>query len=162
MQRLCVGFAGTFSASMEPRVRAQLATPCDVIVADESGIVARLADVDVLVTLGFLGYGRIGQEVARRARAFDMDVLAIRRDTTQHDPHGVTLHGPEAFDGVIARANYLAVTLPLTDETRGLIGDTQFRAMKSNAIVINVARAQLIDEEALYRGEPPLNLVPAA
>ena len=50
---LCVGFAGTFAASMEPFVRAELTTPCDVVVADELGIISKLADVDVLITLGF-------------------------------------------------------------------------------------------------------------
>src|SRR5207247_6287061 len=50
---LQVAFAGTFSATLEPPVRARLATPCDVIVGDEIGIVSRLSEVDVLVTLGF-------------------------------------------------------------------------------------------------------------
>lgn len=102
-------------------------------------------------TLGILGYGRIGQEVARRARAFDMEVVAIRRDTAQADPHGVaSVRGPDAIDDVIARADYLVVSLPLTSETRGLLDDKRLRSMKPSAVLVNVSRAQIIDEDALY------------
>jgi phosphoglycerate dehydrogenase-like enzyme len=102
-------------------------------------------------TLGILGYGRIGQAVAKRARAFDMEVLAIRRVAAQPDPHDIaSVRGPDALDDVVARADYLAITLPLTPETRGLLGDKQLRSMKPTAIVINVARAQIVDEDALY------------
>src|SRR6058998_4438343 len=53
MATLQVAFAGTFSATLEPTVRARLGMPCDVILADEIGIVSQLSDVDVLITLGF-------------------------------------------------------------------------------------------------------------
>jgi phosphoglycerate dehydrogenase-like enzyme len=103
-------------------------------------------------TLGILGYGHIGQALAWRARAFNMDVLAVRRDATQPDPHPVaSVRGPEGLDDVLARSDYLALTLPLTSETRGLIGDKQLRSMKPTAILVNVARAQLVDEDALYQ-----------
>lgn len=102
-------------------------------------------------TLGILGYGRIGQAVARRARAFDMEVLAIRRVAAQTDPPDIaSVRGPDALDDVVARSDYLAITLPLTPETRGLLGDKQLRSMKPTAIVVNVARAQIVDEDALY------------
>jgi len=102
-------------------------------------------------TLGILGYGRIGQALAQRARAFDMTVLAIRRDHTRPAPDGVTLvQGPDALDRVLSRADHLAVTLPLSPETSGLLGATQLRRMKPSAILINVSRAQIIDEAALY------------
>src|SRR5438094_6858418 len=64
-------------------------------------------------TLGILGYGRIGQCVARRAHAFEMTVLGIRRNASQPEPHGVSVRGPDALDDVLTRADYLAVTLPL-------------------------------------------------
>jgi phosphoglycerate dehydrogenase-like enzyme len=102
-------------------------------------------------TLGILGYGRIGQAVARRARAFDMEVLAIRRVAAQPDPHDIaSVRGPDALDDVVARSDYLAITLPLTPETRGLLGDRQLRLMKPTAIVVNVARAHIVDENALF------------
>jgi phosphoglycerate dehydrogenase-like enzyme len=103
-------------------------------------------------TLGILGYGRIGQALARRARAFDMEVLAIRRDAGRPDPQGLaSVRGPEALDDVIGRADHVAVTMALTPETRGLLGERQLRAMKPTATLINVARAQIVDEDALYR-----------
>ncbi len=102
-------------------------------------------------TLGILGYGRIGQAVARRALAFDMDVLAIRRDASRPDPHGLGfLRGPEALDEVLGRADYLAITLALTPETRGLIGARELAQMKPTAVLINVARGEVVDEDALY------------
>lgn len=101
--------------------------------------------------LGVLGYGRIGQAVARRALAFDMDVLAIRRDAGRPDPNQLAfVRGPEALDEVLGRADYLALTLALTPDTRGLIGAPQLALMKSTAVLINVARGEVVDEDALY------------
>jgi phosphoglycerate dehydrogenase-like enzyme len=102
-------------------------------------------------TLGVLGYGRIGQAVARRALAFDMDVLAIRRDASRPDPHGLAfVRGPDALDEVLGRADHLALTLALTPETRGLIGARELALMKPTAVLINVARGEVVDEDALY------------
>jgi phosphoglycerate dehydrogenase-like enzyme len=102
-------------------------------------------------TLGILGYGHIGQAVARRARAFDMDVLAIRRHVSHPDrDDGVSVRGPHALDDVLLRADYLAITLPLTPDTRGLLGETQLRSMRRTAILVNVARAEIVDGDALY------------
>ena len=227
-----VAFAGTFSATLEQPVRTHLAIPCDVIVGDEAGIVPRLSDVDVLITLGFtremglaakrlklvqvpgagldridrsalpkgtwlanayghevgiaeyvigamlamtreftrldaalrqgtwasqwavgapvpaawpelagktigiLGYGRIGQAVAQRARGFDMTVLPFRRGDVLAD--------------VLRQSDYLVITLSLNDTTRGLIGARELASMKPSAFLVNVARAQIVDEGALY------------
>ena len=242
---LTVAFAGAFAARLEEPVRAYLDVACDVIVADEAGIVAKLADVDALVTMAFtremaaaarrlklvqvpgagldridraalpggaalanvyghetgiaeyvlgamlsltrqfgrldaalrrgtwesqwaiggeppppwpevagktlaiLGYGHIGRCLARRASAFDMTVLAIRRDASQPDAT-VSVRGPAALGEVLAAADYVAITLPLTDETRGLVGERALRAMKPTAMLVNVARAEIVDEDALY------------
>jgi phosphoglycerate dehydrogenase-like enzyme len=102
--------------------------------------------------LGILGYGRIGRCVARRAQAFDMAVWAIRRDTTRTETHGLAfLGGPDALDEVLSRADYLAITLSLTQATRGLMGARELRLMKPSAVLVNVARAEIVDEAALYR-----------
>src|SRR5436305_1742665 len=111
---LRVAFAGTFAARLEERVRAQLGMPCDVIVDGESGIVSKLSEVDVLVTLAFT-------------------------------------RGPEALDEVLRRADYLVITLSLTEATQGLLGERGPRMMKPSAILINVARAEIVEEAALYR-----------
>jgi phosphoglycerate dehydrogenase-like enzyme len=103
-------------------------------------------------TLGILGYGRIGQCVARRAQAFDMAFWAIRRDITRSDTHGLAfLGGPDALVEVLRRADYLAITLSLTEDTRGLLKERELRLMKRTAMLINVARAEIIDEAALYQ-----------
>ncbi len=256
---LRVAFAGTFSATLEPAVRTRLATPCDVVVTDESGVVPRLSDVDVLVslvfnremaaatkklrlvqvpgagldrvdravlppgaalanvygheigiaeyvigamltltrsfgridaalrrgvwesqwgvggtppapwpelagkTLGILGYGHIGRALARRARAFDMEVRAIRRDVAcAETDDGVLLGGPEALDEVLRRSDYLAVTVSLNEQTRGLIGARELSLMKPTAVLVNVARAEIIDEAVLYRALLERRLAAAA
>jgi len=254
-----VAFAGTFSASLEPRVRAHLAVPCEISVADEPGIVSKLAAVDVLVSLGFtremgaaagrlklvqvpgagldridraalpqgawlanvyghetgiaeyvlgamlaltrgfaridaalrrgawesqwavgtpppvpwpelagktlgiVGYGRIGQGVARRARGFDMEILAIRRDVWRSaDDELELLGGLDVLDEVLQRSDYVVLTLPLTPATRGLIGEAQLRAMKPRAVLVNVSRAEIVDEQALYHALAERRLAGAA
>src|SRR5262245_5016638 len=103
-------------------------------------------------TLGILGYGRIGQCVARRAQAFDMAVWAIRRDPTRSPTHGLAfLGGPEALDEVLRHADYLVLTLALTEATRGLLGERELCLLRPTAVLINVARAEIVDEVALYR-----------
>jgi len=98
--------------------------------------------------LAILGYGHIGQALARRARAFDMGVLAIRRSPKPDADAEVC--GPAALDDVLARADYLVVTLPLTADTRGLLDARALGLMKRSAILVNVARAEIVDEDALY------------
>jgi len=245
---LTVALAGTFASSLAAPLRAELATPGELIVADEATVVDKLADVDVLVTmaftramgmaarrlkllqvpgagleridraalppgvalanaygheigiaefalgamlaltrefvpldaalrrgvwrsqwavgtpppapwpelagatLGILGYGRIGQALARRARAFDMTICAIRRDVARSRQDGLALLGGlEILDDVLRRADYLVITMPSTPATRGLIGDAQLALMKRTAVLVNVARADIVDEGALYR-----------
>src|SRR5205823_13605494 len=78
-------------------------------------------------TLGILGYGRIGHAVAQRARAFDMTVWAIRRDVNPSDAQGLALlGGPPALDEVLRRADYLVITLSLTEATRAFSGSEGF------------------------------------
>lgn len=102
-------------------------------------------------TLGILGYGGIGRELARRARAFAMRICAIRRDVGQSAGDDLALLGGlDVLDEVLLRSDYVAIALPLTDQTRGLIGGERLRLMKPTAILVNVSRAQILDEDALY------------
>jgi len=102
-------------------------------------------------TLGILGYGRIGRRVARLALAFDMTVRAIRQSPTEHDARELAfLGGADSLDDVLRSADYLAITLPLTPATRGLLGERELELMKPTAILVNVARAEILDEDALY------------
>ena len=102
-------------------------------------------------TLGVLGYGRIGQALAQRARAFDMAIWGIRRDPTQPVSCAADfLGGPAALDELLSRADYLVVTSPHTPATHGVLGQRELALMKPIAVLVNVARAEIVDEEALY------------
>ncbi|MEZ5935149.1 MAG: 2-hydroxyacid dehydrogenase [Alphaproteobacteria bacterium] len=102
-------------------------------------------------TLGILGFGHIGQALARRAAAFDMRITAIRREVPPETPPGLAfLGGLEQLDRVLEEADYLAVTLPLSPSTEGLIDARRLALMKPGACLINVARAAIVDETALF------------
>jgi len=102
-------------------------------------------------TLGILGFGHIGESLARRAHAFDMRVCAVRRHAQPGSPHGwISVGGPERLDELLGRSDYLAVTLSLSAETRGLMDARRLGLMKPSAYLINVARAEIVDEQALY------------
>jgi phosphoglycerate dehydrogenase-like enzyme len=103
-------------------------------------------------TLGILGFGHIGEALARRALAFDMQVCAIRRQAQSPTPQGVSfIGGSDQLDDVLRQSDYLAITLSLSAETRGLLNARRLGLMKSSAHLINVARAEIVDETALYR-----------
>lgn len=101
-------------------------------------------------TLGLLGLGRIGGEVAKRARAFGMRTLyhdVIRRKDLE-ESLGIT-HVP--LDALFAEADVLSIHTPLTNETRGLVSDGAFAKMKPTAVLVNTARGPIVDEKALLR-----------
>jgi D-3-phosphoglycerate dehydrogenase len=97
-------------------------------------------------TLGIVGLGNIGREVARRAVALDMKVIAY--DRTTRSMHGVKI--AETLVEVLSQADYLSLHLPKTKESAGMIGKDQIAAMKDGVRIINCGRGGLIDEEALY------------
>jgi len=102
-------------------------------------------------TLGILGYGAIGHALAQRARAFGMRIHAIRRNVGRSAEDDLDFLGDmSSLPDVLQLSDHLAITLPLTAETQGLIGEAQLALMKPTAILVNVSRAQLIDEDALY------------
>ncbi len=95
-----------------------------------------------------LGYGSIGQEIARKAKAFDMKVVALNRSGEGAAP--ADLIAPMAALGEwLAEADFVACTLPLCAETRHLIGPGELAAMKSEAVLVNVGRGPVIDQAAL-------------
>lgn len=99
-------------------------------------------------TLGILGMGRIGAEVARRARAFGMDVLGYDPMLTPEQIRGRVAE-PVDRDELLARSDFISLHLPLTPETRGLLDADQFAKMKDGARIVCVARGGIIDEAAL-------------
>ncbi|HEY3283739.1 MAG TPA: D-2-hydroxyacid dehydrogenase, partial [Armatimonadota bacterium] len=99
--------------------------------------------------LCILGLGCIGRELARRASALGMEVHGLRR-RRREAPEGVTRVWPaEGLHEMLALADYVAVTLPLTPATRGRVGRAELQAMKPGAFLMNIGRGAVIDEEAL-------------
>ena len=100
-------------------------------------------------TLGIVGLGRIGRQVARRARAFDMPVLYHnrRRDEAAERELCVTF---VSFDDLLRTSDFVSLNCPLTDETTNLIGTRELGLMKSTAILLNIARGPVVDHNALY------------
>lgn len=98
--------------------------------------------------MGLVGFGAIGQGVARHARALGMRVAAYHPRLSAEDPawQGVERMG---FEQLLAEADVLSLHVPLTDETRGMIGREALALMKRDAILINTARGEVLDEEAL-------------
>lgn len=99
--------------------------------------------------LGIIGMGRIGEAVARRARGFDMEVLYHNR-TRRHESESMYGFNYAELDELLAQSDFVVVLAPLTDETRGMLGAEEFAKMKETSIFINVARGEIIDEQALY------------
>jgi phosphoglycerate dehydrogenase-like enzyme len=92
-----------------------------------------------------------------------MTVLAIRRDVSRSSADDVELlGGPERLDELLRRADYVVLTLPLTEATRGLIGPAQLATLRPTAMLINVSRAEVVDERALYRALAERRIAAAA
>ncbi|RJP50165.1 MAG: hypothetical protein C4583_11075 [Anaerolineaceae bacterium] len=99
-------------------------------------------------TLGILGMGHIGTEVARRARAFGMGVLGYDPLLSPEEIRGRTAE-PVDRDELLARSDFISLHLPLTSETRGLLDSDQFAKMKDGARIVCAARGGIIDEPSL-------------
>jgi phosphoglycerate dehydrogenase-like enzyme len=100
-------------------------------------------------TFGIIGLGEVGRELAHRAKAFEMQTLYFqRRRLSEQDE--LSLGATYAtLDQLMARSDFIVVQIPLNESTRGLIGRNELARAKPGAILINVARAELIDHEAL-------------
>jgi D-3-phosphoglycerate dehydrogenase len=100
--------------------------------------------------LGLVGFGRVGQRVAQRARGFGLRVLAY---DPQPDRHAAASLGVELvnFHRVLQEADFLSLHLPLLPETRHLLGEAELRRMKPTSYLVNTARGGVVDEQALAR-----------
>ncbi len=99
--------------------------------------------------VGLVGLGHIGSEIAQRCQAFGMQVIATRRHPERGDPYVDQMLPPEQLDQLLAAADFVVVALPLTEETRHIIGAEQLREMRADAWLINIARGAIIDTSAL-------------
>jgi phosphoglycerate dehydrogenase-like enzyme len=116
-------------------------------------------------TLGIVGYGSIGREVGRIARCFGMRVVATKRSVSQMRDMGYAAQGtgdregalldeafpPERLSEMLGLCDYVVVAVPLTPETRKLIGEAELRAMKPSAYLVNISRGGTLDERALIK-----------
>jgi phosphoglycerate dehydrogenase-like enzyme len=115
-------------------------------------------------TLGLLGYGGTARRVAHVAHGLGMRVVAVRRspgrsvqeqyrrpeiDDLDAGPEPAEIWGPQSLDRLLSEADYLACAVPLTAQTRGLIGAREIALLKRGAVVINVSRGPVFDENAL-------------
>ena len=104
-----------------------------------------LADRTMLI----VGLGGIGTELAQRAHAFGMTIIAIRR-TDSPSPEFVKHVGkPDELLAMLPEADVVAVCVPLTADTKGMLNDAAFKAMKPGAVLINISRGQVVDTDAL-------------
>jgi phosphoglycerate dehydrogenase-like enzyme len=97
-------------------------------------------------TLGLVGVGAIGTEVAKRALAFDMEVVGYRRSTSPMPLEGMRAG---SLEDVLARADHLVITAPATPETYHLIGEETLKLVKPGVHLVNIARGPLVDSDAL-------------
>ena len=104
-------------------------------------------------TLGILGLGNIGKEVARLAKAFDMKVIASRRSTREEkrSKYVDLLLPASAMPHILAESDFVLVALPSTPDTERIIGEKEINLMKPSAYLLNIARGSIIDQSALIR-----------
>lgn len=116
-------------------------------------------------TLGIVGYGSVGREVARLGHTFGMNILASKRNLRKTNENGYRLEGTGDHEGVlplrlypgeatrsmVAECDFVVLTLPLTEKTEGLFNDSMFKAMKPTAYLINVSRGRVLTEPGLVQ-----------
>ncbi len=100
-------------------------------------------------TMLLIGVGAIGERTAQVAAAMDIQVLGVRRDPTVGALGVEAMFGPDDLLDLLPQADFVIVTVPLTEETRGMITERELRAMKPTSFIVNVGRGSTIDEQAL-------------
>ena len=143
MAEFCLAFMLMHTTRMPERVRNQ-----------QRHLWARATNEELSgKTLGIVGPGHIGMELVRRARALGMRVLATRRSYApgQQLPDVERVFPLEALHQMLGECDFVVVAAALTPETRGMIGEAEFRATKPGAFFINIARGAIVKEDALLR-----------
>ena len=101
-------------------------------------------------TLGLLGYGHIGKAIALRAKAFGMRISVCNRSQVPKTAEIDETYSLDTMQSFMASADAIVVSLPLVEETRGIVGPSEFAAMRRDAVILNVGRGPVIDEAALF------------
>ncbi len=102
-------------------------------------------------TMVLVGVGAIGARTAQVASALGIRVIGVRRDPSQDAPGVAEMVGPDRLLAVLPQADFVVLTVPLTAETRGMIGERELRAMKPTTVVVNIGRGGTIQEDVLVR-----------
>ena len=105
-------------------------------------------------TLGIVGLGNVGTEVAKRAQGFGMRIIAIKRHPSEELrlKLGIDfLGGPTDLFRILIESDFVVLGVPLTPETRKMIGEKELRTMKRSAYLVNVSRGEIVDEDALVK-----------
>jgi len=100
-------------------------------------------------TLGLVGFGSTGRAIGERARAMGLRVIAIRRHPASDPAPAEAQWGPDRLPDLLAEADWLVLAVPLTQETRRLIGARELARMKPGSVLVNLGRGPLVDEQAL-------------
>ncbi|MHA2296752.1 MAG: NAD(P)-dependent oxidoreductase [Candidatus Hodarchaeales archaeon] len=116
--------------------------------ADWSSRLDRSSPLLTNKTFLFLGYGHIARELIKLLSGFNPDVLVIRNSSTQAGSYET--FQVKDLHSVLPRADFVVIALPLTPETKGIIGEREFKLMKASVFLVNIARGDIIVEEALY------------
>jgi phosphoglycerate dehydrogenase-like enzyme len=101
-------------------------------------------------TIGIVGYGRIGREVAKRAAAFGCKIIGANRSPIADEGHASEIYPLGELDQMLPQCDVVLIAAGLAPETRGLIDARRLGLMKPSALLINIGRAAIVDEEALY------------
>ncbi len=102
-------------------------------------------------TLSVFGLGVVGREIARKANVFKMDVIGVKRNIDVEIPGVQKIYSPEQTEKVLNKSDYVVVTMPLTEATKGYFGYDEFKAMRKTAYFINVARGEIVKEEEMIK-----------
>ena len=130
---------------------AKLVVPCDRALRRHDWTPRYRPEPSVLLaerTALILGYGAVGRRVGHACRGLGMEVIATRRTSPYEPLEGI--YPPKALQSLLPRANVLIIALPLTRETRALIGEKELALMPSNSVLVNVGRGPIVDEASLF------------
>ena len=146
------------AATADMTMALMLSVARNIVIGDHFGRSSKFTHYDpsILIgqevtgsTLGIVGMGRIGVEVARRARAFDMKILYHNRNRRPdiEDSLGVQF---ASLKKLLSESDFVTLNCPLTEQTQGLIGAAEFEQMKQSGILINMARGPVVQTDALH------------
>lgn len=102
-------------------------------------------------TVAIIGLGGIGEAVAERAKAFKMNVLGVKKNPSKHCGNADRVFSPDKLHEVLSRADFVVLSVPLTPETRRMIGEAELQTMRRTAYLINISRSDLVQEGPLAR-----------